>query len=551
MTFVCNVLWFLSCLPGAMVYLVAACFPRVTQERVLRRILRCNAATEYGRRHGFAAIGDSADYASRVPVSEYGDYEDAIRTIKCGGSRDRIVSEPVRVLEPTSGTGSGAKLIPYTRSLRREFLAAIRPWLAGLYLQKPALFLGRHYWSVSPNTRVDSDAVDAGVRVGFEDDTEYLGVVGRWVARRVLAVPPELGQVADAEAFTYLTLLFLLREPNVRLISVWHPSFLTILLDAIPTHWADLVDDIRAGSIRHGLDLPKPLRVTLQAYLRPMPKRAAALAELDPASPDTPGRIWPRLGVISCWTRECAPWLSRLQTAFPAAFIREKGLVATEGIVTVPLGADGRKAAAVCSHFLEFRDSASGDVKRLWELGPDSVYAVLLTTGGGLYRYCLHDRVEVEGRFLRTPCLRFLGREGAVSDMVGEKVDLSLAEEAISDAESRLSASLSFAMLAPHRDERGGCGYICFAALEDGGRDALWELAGLIETALQKGYHYRHARRLGQLRPLRVFELTGSPDAEYQARRTRDGIKRGDIKFLRLSCESGWHEVFRGRFVEV
>ena len=38
-------------------------------------------------------------------------------------------------------------------------------------------------------------------------------------------------------------------------------------------------------------------------------------------------------------------------------------------------------------------------------------YSVILTTGGGLYRYQLHDLVEVTGFVGRCPLVRFLGKE--------------------------------------------------------------------------------------------------------------------------------------------
>ena len=547
-TLACNVVWFLSCLPGAVAFVAAACLPRVSQRRILRRILSANAATEYGESHTFASIRTPHEFAARVPPSEFGDYRDAIDAIRGTGDHTRIVAEEVRVLEPTSGTGSSPKLVPYTRSLRREFLAGIRPWMAGLYLRTPSLFLGRQYWSVSPNTRPVAVAGD-GVRVGFENDTEYLGALGRRLSRRVMAAPPELARVEDPEAFEYLTLLFLVRDAGLRLMSVWHPSFLTILLDALPSHWPALVADIRSGRIREDLELPAPLRCTLQALLRPSPARAEALAAVDPGRTDGPMSIWPRLRVISCWEVGAESWLSRLRLWFPAARVQGKGLVATEGIVTIPLGAVGPAVVAVRSHFLEFRERATGVVRRAWELEQGRDYTVLLTTGGGLYRYCLHDVVRAEGRFLRTPRLRFLGREGCVSDMVGEKLDLCLAEEAIAWAQEQTGQSLGFAMLAPERDPDGRCGYVCYAAAGNG-RGVDWTaLADGVEAHLAEAYHYRHARRLGQLQPVRVFELTGAPDVEYREHCARNGMKRGDVKFLRLSRQPGWGNVFEGRFV--
>ena len=52
------------------------------------------------------------------------------------------------------------------------------------------------------------------------------------------------------QGFRYLTALLLLRCRELRLVSVWHPSFLALLLDTIRTDWDRLVADVRRGHAR-------------------------------------------------------------------------------------------------------------------------------------------------------------------------------------------------------------------------------------------------------------------------------------------------------------
>ena len=82
-------------------------------------------------------------------------------------------------------------------------------------------------------------------------------------------------------------------------------------------------------------------------------------------------------------------------------------------------------------------------------LTPLVILAVVLTTGGGLYRYQLRDEVEVVGFFRRCPLLRFLGKSDRVSDLVGEK----LAEAHVQGVLDRLLAAAElqprFALLVP------------------------------------------------------------------------------------------------------
>jgi len=48
------------------------------------------------------------------------------------------------------------------------------------------------------------------------------------------------------EAFRWTTLLMLLRARELRLISVWHPSFLALLFEPLPLWWDGLLDDLVA-----------------------------------------------------------------------------------------------------------------------------------------------------------------------------------------------------------------------------------------------------------------------------------------------------------------
>src|SRR5262249_54570584 len=152
------------------------------------------------------------------------------------------------------------------------------------------------------------------------------------------------------DVFRYLTLLCLVRESGLRLISIWHPSFLFLLLDALPANWESLLRDLNDGTCRYGVTVPDVVRHALK--LRPLPQRARYLARIDPT--DLP-RIWPTLKLISCWGDGNAEIAAdALHRRFPHASVQRKGLLATEAFVTVPFA--GSRPLAVRSHFFEFID---------------------------------------------------------------------------------------------------------------------------------------------------------------------------------------------------
>ena len=82
------------------------------QRDYLFRLLGKNADTVYGRRHGFSEISSYDEFAARVPLTRYEDYEKYINDI-ANGAGNVLTAEKVLLFEPTSGSSGGKKLIPY------------------------------------------------------------------------------------------------------------------------------------------------------------------------------------------------------------------------------------------------------------------------------------------------------------------------------------------------------------------------------------------------------------------------------------------------------
>jgi hypothetical protein len=538
-----NLVWLASCLPATLAFLAAVRWPERCQRQLLRRMLEALPATRYGRESGAGVSAHMAAGFHQLPIADYESLRPFVRAIQ-EGEPNVLTVEPIVVLQPTSGTGAAPKLIPFTQGLRQQFQAALAPWMASLFARHPGLLLGRQYWCVSPNTRSRAEGRSA-VPVGFADDTDYLGGWQRRIVRQLLVAPGELARVEDSATFEFLTLLFLVREENIRLVSVWHPSFLTVLVEALPGHAAALDACLRSGELPDRLALPADLRASLSRRLRPDPERAAAIARMNLADPADICRLWPHLKVISCWTgREAEAWVARLRGWFPRVVVQGKGLMATEGVVSIPWGPDGRFVCAVRSHFVEFLAPGSTHAKRCWEVETGNTYAVVITTAGGLWRYRLGDLVRVTGRCGRAPCLEFVGREGGVSDLCGEKLTLADVEAALDQVCAATGVRFTFVMLVPER-QGTEAGYDLLIQPWPGTPSPhLATCADAVDTALQTNFHYLHARRLGQLRPVRARIVRGDADRQYRARLLKLGARHGDIKYPALRIEMGWPAAF-------
>ena len=531
--FLCNLAWLLSCIPGWLRFAVDLRFPRAAQKRRLRALLRANRDTAWGRRHGFASIRGQSDW-SRVPPSRYEDYREEIARA-AAGEPGRLTAAPLLALEPTSGSGGATKLIPYTAALRFEFQAAIDPWIARLYFARPRLLFGKHYWSVSPSTPCPPPE-GCSVPVGFPADADYLGPLQRRLAACLFPVPSRIAAVRNQEAWLFLTLLFLVREREMRLISIWHPSLLEVFAEGFRRERLRLGAAVRSGRLPGGLRLPDDINTWLEGRLSPDEDRARLIEQATGDGVAGLAALWPNLQVISCWDRgRAAAAAAALRSALPGVMVEGKGLLATEGVVTIPW-TGGAHVAALSSHVLEFEEVANGRALALADLAEGATYGVLLTTGGGLYRYRLGDLVRCTGFCARTPTLEFVSRQGGCCDLVGEKLTPEMAERTLRRLEE--PGPLTFALIAPEPD---GHGYTLF--VEDPFARSTQTLGTLLEAALCESYHYAHARRLGQLRPVRVRPVTNGM-ARYRAELLRRGIKTGDLKAAPLDAVNSWEGVF-------
>ena len=523
-----NAAWWLAGAPSAAAFESALADPARAQERVLRDLLRRNGSTAYGREHGFADIRNAEQFARRVPPCEYDALHPWVERVR-SGEQNVLTAEPVRRLVPTSGSTAARKLIPYTGSMQSELNRAIGPWIFDLYRRHPRATRGPAYWSVTPVVKQATPEASA-VPIGFDDDVEYLGGWRKRLVAAAMAVPPDVASITSIDDWRYVTLLHLLRRRDLSLLSVWHPSFLELLLDGLRRDWETLLHDVSTGGCAASARLPAEARASSHARL--LRDRAN---ELRRAGPGDVARIWPGLNVVSCWADgNAAGAADALHRRIRTAVLQPKGLLATEGVVSIPYG--GLHPLAVRSHFLEF-EVDGGRVCGAADLLVGKRYTVLLTTGGGLYRYRLHDLVEVNGRVGRTPSIRFIGKAASVSDRMGEKLTDGFVGQVLA-ALFAPGARPSFAMLAPEANS-DRWRYVLYVNAPVDRRQA-----DQLEGMLSENPQYAYCRRLGQLGPAETMRVPCDAYGRYADRLRRAGQRMGDIKPASLSPLDGWSAVF-------
>ena len=364
------------------------------------------------------------------------------------------------------------------------------------------------------------------IKAGFDDDGDYFNIVEKIILCNLSAVPFDIGDIDDMEEFRYMTLLFLVRERNLRMISIWHPSFLSLLFEKIPEYLPKICEDIRSG--------------TKHKRLKASKKRAKELEQIHKtANPlqEILLQIWPDLALISCWTDAASKQAAeRLAELLPDVEIQGKGLMATEGFVSFPYYSKGN-ILSINSHFYEFIDIESQEIVLVQELQKGKEYEVIITTSGGLYRYRMHDIVKLNDFIDSVPVLEFIGKNDYVSDLAGEKINAVFVKNAIERIFDRLP---DFAMLAPEQK----AGEMHYALFISGRADLALDVK--LEAELLKNYNYAYCRKLNQLSHVKVIEIPAdiNPMEIYNNRKLVAGLKQGNIKFSYLEKSLNWSKTF-------
>lgn len=470
--FVANLALWLACMPGALVYLGSLLFPKFAQNLVLSKIL--------------SRTGVKSDDFKKLPVTSYEDYRERLEEVRVSGDGS-LTSEPVLYLAPTSGSLGARKLIPYTASLKQAFRRGIDPWVFFLYIRYPKLFLRRQFWLVTLSDKQYDDKENS-VRVGYDEDEEYLGLFQRWLLGKVWVRVP---QNPDESLEDYLVRAAgeLTQVQDLGLVSVWSPSLVLGPLNNL--------------KMRRQID-------------------------------------WK--GVMSCWADGFAQEeAAKLQELMPYSSIQPKGLISTEAFCTIPLG-NKLHLLSYGSHYFEFRETEASSLLAAPELEVGKSYELIVTTQSGLLRYATGDRVRVGSMFFGHPSIRFVGRN-KTSDLRGEKLHEEFVSEVVSRCFDKLGVTARFWFVAPRLDSATPRYVLYLSANESIDLSAV---SAEIEERFCESYHYHLCQQYGQLLPLITVRITDCKPEMLFVQQTAKltGAKPGSVKGSRLSTLPGWDEVF-------
>jgi hypothetical protein len=134
--------------------------PAGAQERVLQRLLRDYARTEYGARYGAARVGSLTGYRRAFPVATYADYEPLIRRVMAGETACLLAEPPVGWAITRGTTRGESKFIPMTATDLKLRVSAGRAMM-GYVVES-----GRYDLFQGANLNLNFPSVAGALRVG-------------------------------------------------------------------------------------------------------------------------------------------------------------------------------------------------------------------------------------------------------------------------------------------------------------------------------------------------------------------------------------------------
>jgi hypothetical protein len=494
--------------------------PKAAQERRLRALLKGAEGTGFGSDHKLSAVKDLSDFRRAVPIRSGADYQPYLERV-ASGEAGVLSSEKTRMLLETSGTTGTPKHLPVTDSWAETVQLAQRLWTLALVRDHPALARGKALTMVSPMVHARSPG---GLAIG--SNTGRIRAAQPFWLRRRYAVPTEAMEISCPMARQYTVLRFGIGA-DVRSITTANPSLLLLMFRRLEEWKQPLFEDLLAGTLRHGpaADIAPHIRARLERRLKAG----------TPPSDCHPQALW-NLESVNCWTGGPAAFFAaKLRAQLPGVSVREVGISASEGSFAFPLAANWPGSVLwVGGHVLEFVDSSSTPLWA-WELEPGMRVRLVVSTTAGLYRYDMADELEVVGRCLNTPLVRFVGKSGRYLNGVGERVT---------------GAQVSAALAAVGADLEGFTVRIEMSdtptyVLAFEGKNVDSDLSLKFDLALSKeNVEYESKRRSGRLGAPRVESLMPGHYARYRAALVGAGAPAGQVKDPVIAVdESEWKAV--------
>ena len=343
----------------------------------LMSLIRANENTEYGKKYGFRDIHSYADYARKVPFSEYKDYEPYIERMLVFGEKNLITASDVLYYAHTSGTSGASKMIPRTQQELEILYNDIFQRAFGLCEKENAggeKAGGEKTVDEKAAGEKENAAIAEGrfsgsrganfmeTQIGFTSMGIPHGAISATLNHPEDTVPcsvfPEeiIYSTVDFDR-RHVKLLFALREKHLSFLMSTFSPMIHDMIVYLQLHWQELCGDLEAGRVGAEVSVDPRMRARLNAILTPDPERAEEIRGIMQKYKDGDfiPRIWPDLKLVACvGTATFAPHLEKIKEHLgPDIAVDQLGYVSSESTVAAQIK-EGRRGlhAASLQRFL-------------------------------------------------------------------------------------------------------------------------------------------------------------------------------------------------------
>lgn len=515
---------------------------RDTQVEFLRKIIKNNASTQFGKDFNFNKIKTIEDFQKMIPIQEYEDLRPYVDQ-HCNGEHGILTAKKPLLYATTSGTTGTPKYIPITKTTAKKGHSRVnRIWCYNYSMNAENMFDGRILAISSP--AVEGYVAD-GTAYGSTSGHMYKNIPK--IIKNKYVLPSFIMEIEDYSAKYYTILLLSLNIRNITYLSTANPSTIYLLCQKMNEWKDDLLQDMRNGTVNDSIKLTTMERKEINKLLFPNPERAATISDLyNKYQIIRPMDIWPQLKTIGCWTGgNAGNFITSMKPYFSNnTNIRDLGYLASELRGSIPIfNGNNSGILTIQSNFFEFveveiwNSKENVKFKLANELEKNKAYYIFITNDSGLYRYNMNDIIRVTGFFLTTPMIIFLQKGKGVCNITGEKLYETQIMNAIEGIKHEMNISFVFYFFYANVDKK------CYEMLcEFDGEIKPEKQEEILESVEQKlkaiNMEYKAKRDSLRLNPIQLIILSSGSFNKYKDKKVKEGQREGQFKMVILSDDT-------------
>ncbi len=382
-------------------------YPHEVQDEWFKRLINAGRSTEWGRLYDYKSIISYVDFANRVPVSDYEQLKPFIDRLRAG-EQNILWPEEIKWFAKSSGTTSSkSKFIPVSNAS----------------LEECHFKGGKDMISLYVNNFPDSEVFDGrGLVMGG--------------SHSITEVSTDSYYDGDLSAILIQNLPFwvqFMKTPNLNI--------------ALMDEWEAKIEMMAHETMQHDVTSIAGVPSWTMVLLRKI---------LEISGKENISEVWPRLEVFFHGGVSLDPYREQLRQLIPSGKMHYMETYnASEGFFGIQDLSDGNELLLMLDYgiFYEFipvdaLQDENPKVLRLSEVEKGVVYAMVITTNAGLWRYLIGDTVIFTS--LSPFRLKITGRTKSYINTFGEELMVDNAEKALSIACSKCHAVISDYTAGPH-----------------------------------------------------------------------------------------------------